>query len=89
MRRRSPVYAPVAKLVYAMDLGDVTSVKVFRVGFDQQLLVEGFPYGKAIYAQIQIRDFALLKFFFFILNKSRRGLFLYMRVWRNWQTRRI
>ena len=23
-------YAPVAKLVYAMDLGDVTSVKVFR-----------------------------------------------------------
>ena len=30
MRRRSPVYAPVAKLVYAMDLGDVTSVKDFR-----------------------------------------------------------
>jgi hypothetical protein len=29
LRRRSPVYAPVAKLVYAMDLGDVTSVKIF------------------------------------------------------------
>ena len=64
MRRRSPVYAPVAKLVYAMDLGDVTSVKVFRVGFDQQLLVEGFPYGKAIYAQIQIRDFSNSSFLF-------------------------
>ena len=55
------------------DLGDVTSVKIFRVGFDQQLLVQGFPYGKAIYAQIQIRDFALLKFFFFILNKIATG----------------
>ena len=42
------------------DLGHVTSVKIFRVGFDQQLLVQGFPYGKAIYAQIQIRDFIAL-----------------------------
>lgn len=92
----------MVELVDSMDLGDVTSVKDSRVGFDQQLLVQGFPYGKAIYAQIQIRvfialcalksqtdkvsppDFALLKFFFFILNKSRRGLFLYMRVWWNW-----
>ena len=56
----TPCYTPVAKLVYAMDLGDVTSVKVFRVGFDQQLLVQGFPYGKAIYAQIQICDFIAL-----------------------------
>ena len=61
------------ELVDMRDLGDVTSVKIFRVGFDQQLLVQGFPYGKAIYAQIQIRDFALLKFFFFILNKIATG----------------
>ena len=48
------------KLADMRDLGDVTSVKIFRVGFDQQLLVQGFPYGKAIYAQIQIRDFIAL-----------------------------
>ena len=63
----------MVELVDMRDLGDVTSVKIFRVGFDQQLLVQGFPYGKAIYAQIQIRDFALLKFFFFILNKIATG----------------
>ena len=50
----------MAELADAQDLGDVTSVKIFRVGFDQQLLVQGFPYGKAIYAQIQIRDFIAL-----------------------------
>ena len=54
------IYAPVMELVDMRDLGDVTSVKVFRVGFDQQLLVQGFPYGKAIYAQIQICDFIAL-----------------------------
>ena len=50
----------MVELVDMRDLGDVTSVKIFRVGFDQQLLVQGFPYGKAIYAQIQIRDFIAL-----------------------------
>ena len=52
--------APVVELADTMDLGVVTSVKGFRVGFDQQLLVQGFPYGKAIFAQIQIRDFIAL-----------------------------
>ena len=41
-------------------LGDVTSVKNFRLGFDQQLLVQGFPLNKAIYVQIKIRDFIAL-----------------------------
>ena len=54
------ISAGMMELVDMRDLGDVTSVKIFRVGFDQQLLVQGFPYGKAIYAQIQIRDFIAL-----------------------------
>ena len=54
------IFAGMMELVDMRDLGDVTSVKIFRVGFDQQLLVQGFPYGKAIYAQIQIRDFIAL-----------------------------
>lgn len=45
------------KLVNMLDLGAVTSVKDFRSGFDQQLLLQGFPHGKAIYVQIQICDF--------------------------------
>lgn len=56
----SIISAGMVELADTMDLGDVTSVKVFRVGFDQQLLVQGFPYGKAIYAQIQICDFIAL-----------------------------
>ena len=44
----------------ALVLGAVTSVKNFRLGFDQQLLVQGFPLNKAIYVQIKIRDFIAL-----------------------------
>ena len=54
------ISAGMVEMVDSEDLGVVTSVKGFRVGFDQQLLVQGFPYGKAIYAQIQIRDFIAL-----------------------------
>ena len=50
----------MAELADAPDLGAVTLVKNFRLGFDLQLLVQGFPLNKVIYVQIKIRDFIAL-----------------------------